>query len=51
MPHHRPITEGEDKVEILQKCSNFVKGRKNVRILVGNEHAALKKYRSINGKI
>ena len=41
MLHHRPITEGEDKVEILQKCSNFVKGRKNVRILAWDEHCAL----------
>ena len=34
-------TEGDTKVEILQKCSNFIKGRKNVRILVWKEHAAL----------
>ena len=27
------------KVEILEKCSNFVKGRKNVRILVWDEHS------------
>ena len=47
MQHHRPITEGEDKVEILQKCSNFVKDRKNVRILVWNEQAALIKNKEV----
>ena len=35
-------TESHDtKVEILQKRLNFIKGRKKVRILVLNEHAAL----------
>ena len=46
---HRPSnedgatwTESHDtKVEIIQKCSHFIKGSKKVRILVWNEHAAL----------
>ena len=37
---YRPTQDGA-KVERLQKCSNFVKDRQNVRILVWNEHCAL----------
>ena len=36
-----PLTEDNTKVEIFKKCSNFVKDRKIVRILVWDEHAAL----------
>ena len=41
--HHRPA-QGSNiaKVERLEKCSNFVKGRHDVRILAWNEHCALK---------
>ena len=38
----RPTQDGNiAKVERLEKCSNFVKDRQNVRILVLNEHCAL----------
>ena len=40
---YQPSIEVDTKVETLQKCSNFVKGRKNVRILAWNEHGALVK--------
>ena len=39
---HRPAQDSNiAKVERLEKCSNFVKDRQNVRILVGEEHCAL----------
>ena len=42
MLHHRPAQDSNiAKVECLEKCSNFVKGRHNVRILAWNEHCAL----------
>ena len=40
--HHRPTQDSNiAKVEGLEKCSNFVKGRHNVRILAWDEHCAL----------
>ena len=40
--NHRPAQDSNiAKVERLEKCSNFVKGRQNVRILTWNEHCAL----------
>ena len=40
--HHRPAQDSNiAKVERLEKCSNFVKGRHNVRILAWNDHCAL----------
>ena len=39
---YRPTQDSNiAKVECLEKCSNFVKGRHNVRILAWNEHCAL----------
>ena len=38
---YRTSAEDKTKVEILQKCSNFIKSRTNVRIIVWNEQAAL----------
>ena len=38
---YRPSAEDNTKVETLKKCSNFIKGRKNVRTLVWKELAAL----------
>ena len=38
---YQPSTEDDVKVEILEKCSNVVKGRKNVRILAWDEHCAI----------
>ena len=39
---YRPTQDSNiAKVERLEKCSNFVKDRQNVRILVWNEHCAL----------
>ena len=38
---YQPSTEGGTEVELLKKCSNFIKGRKTLRKLVWNEHAAL----------
>ena len=39
---HRPAQDSNiAKVERLEKCSNFAKGRENVRILVWEEHCAL----------
>ena len=39
---YRPAQDGNvAKVERLEKCSNFVKGRDNVRILVWEKHCAL----------
>ena len=39
---YRPTQDSNiAKVECLEKCSNFVKYRQNVRILVWNEHCAL----------
>ena len=36
--HHRPTQDSNiAKVECLEKCSNFVKGRHNIRILAWNE--------------
>ena len=40
--HRRPTQDSNiAKVECLEKCSNFVKGRHIVRILAWNEHCAL----------
>ena len=38
---YQPSTEDDTKVEILQKCSNFFKGRNNVRILAWDEQGDL----------
>ena len=38
---YQPSTEDDVKVELLEKCLNFVKGCKNVRILAWDEHCAL----------
>ena len=39
---YRPTQDSNiAKVERLEKCSNFVKDRQNVRVLVWNEHCAL----------
>ena len=40
---YKPSTEDDVKVEILEKCSNFVKRRKNVRKPAWDEHCALVK--------
>ena len=39
----RPSTEDDTKEEIIERCSNFIKGRKNVRVLAWDEHCALNK--------
>ena len=42
MLHHRPTQDSNiAKVERLENCSNFVKDRQNVRILVWEEHCGL----------
>ena len=42
MLHHRPTQDSNiTKVERLEKCSNFVKDRQIVRILVWEEHCAI----------
>ena len=37
----RSMTVSNSKIKPLDKCSNFVKGRTNVRKVVWNEHCAL----------
>ena len=40
--HHRPAQDSNiAKLECLEKCSNFVEDRQNIRILVWEEHCAL----------
>ena len=38
---YQTSTEDDTKIRVLERCSNFIKGRKNVRILVWNEQGAL----------